>query len=1277
MEFRVLGRLEVADGGRPIKLGGERQRALLAILLLGRGEVMSADRLIDDLYGADPPPTAPKSLQAHISRLRKALGPQAPLQRAGTGYVLDLSESELDAERFSRLLDQGRDALTAGRAEEAQQHFEGALHLWRGPPLADVAYADFAQGEIARLEELRLGAVEDLIDARLALGDGAVVSELRKLVSEHPLRERLRGLYMRALYRTGRQADALKQYQEAREALVEGLGVEPGHELHTLHQAILNQDPSLDGQLPSRVEAVQGEPEIDVIPTSARQARKTITALCVRFALRHGDGDGLDPEALRRLTSDAFAQVESAVQRHGGTVEILAGDAVTAVFGLAVVNEDDALRSLRAAVEIRDSLSDVELDFHVGVSSGEVVTGGDGSSQLRATGRPITQSAVLAQTADVGEILVDGATERLVRHTVIVEASNGASRVVSIAEPTQERVGRFSSPMIGRERERRRLHDAFEQAVSDSSCQLFTVLGLAGVGKSRLVREFLGDLAGRALVAHGRCLPYGEGITYWPLLEAITTALELNETDSPARGREKILFALDGEPAADAIAQRVAEMVGLAEGSASAEEGFRSARALFEAVARTQPLVLVFDDIHWGETTFLELVEYLADWVREAPILLLCLARPELHDVRPSWGGGKLNATTILLEPLSDGECAELIERLVGRAELTTAVRAEIAEAADGNPLFVEEMLSMLVDDGVLLAKGDGWVASEDVSKVRLPPTIQALLAARLDRLPEDERAAVEAAAVAGKVFYEDGVAELSPAAFHPGLEETLARLVRKELIRPQRGSLGGRTYRFRHLLIRDAAYEAIPKATRARLHERFGRWLEHAVGERSVEYEEVLGYHLERAYHYGVEIGPVDAGVQKTGREAARLLGSAGRRAFARGDAPAGLNLTSRAVAVLPAHDPMRVELVPNMRVIQGTTDLAWADKVLTEAVEAAATTGDRRLAASALVQRGFLRLSTDNDVTPGELIASAERAVAAFEEFDDELGLARSWRLLAQAHYLDRRLEPATDAFEQALLHSRRAGDRFEEHEIVEWLVIALFLGPMPAPEAAERCKRLLEEVRGNPVFEAEVSAGLALIAAMLGNADDANGFMARSHALMREAGEQIWIVPFWLCHVHLWRDDPLAAERELRPAYEALKGRGHKSHFSSYAQALARIECLLGRFEEAVQLTYECEQASSPNDVHSQILWRSTRGSALARQGDLEAGERLVRDAVAFAARGDFLPAHAQALMDMADVLELVGRSDQAADAVREALRLYEQKGNVPTTRRARDRLARLQA
>jgi hypothetical protein len=714
-------------------------------------------------------------------------------------------------------------------------------------------------------------------------------------------------------------------------------------------------------------------------------------------------------------------------------------------------------------------------------------------------------------------------------------------------------------------------------------------------------------------------------------------------------------------------------MIGLSEVVGGAEEGFGAALALFEALACAEPLVIVFDDIHWGEATFLDLVEHLADWAHEAPILLVCLARPELLDIRPGWGGGKLNATSVLLEPLSDEECSHLIENLVGQAELAEEVAARIAEAAEGNPLFVEEMLAMLIDDGLLVRENGHWIATGDMSAVRVPPTIQALLAARLDRLDRDERAVIERAAVAGKVFYEDAVAALAPAALRLTVTETLGSLVRKELIRPERASLGERTFRFRHLLIRDAAYDSTPKEARAELHERFGRWLERTAGDRATEYEEVVGYHLEQAYRYRVELGLGDDAAWAIAREAAERLGSAGRRAFSRSDAPAGVNLISRAVALLPLDDPLRVELVPNVRVVQGMGgDMTWADRVLTEAVEAAATTGDRRLAAHALVQRGLLRLFTEWEVTPEELIDAAERSIAVFEELRDELGLARAWRLKAQAHYLARRGEQCVEASEHALEHIRHARDRFEEREIVEWFVVALLLGPAPAAEAARRCEGLLEETADDPLLHAEILGALAALVAMRGRTREADELIARGRTIMDDAGERIWIASFWCAFVPLWQGDPIAAERELRPGYEALKKIGAKSHFSAIAHLLSNAVYMQGRYDEAERLTRECEDAARPNDVYSQILWRSTRAKVLARRGGLKAAERLAHEAVELGSESDFHLAHAEALMDLAEVLDLAGDAEAAAAAVAEAIRFYELKGNALAADRARSQL-----
>src|SRR6266545_1120575 len=936
MEFRILGPLEVCDEVQVLSLGGAKQRALLAILLLHANEVVSVERLLDDLWGERQPTSGSKALHVYVSQLRKLVGDDRVLTRA-PGYALRLDPDELDLTRFQRL----RAEAQTAEPHEAGTILREAISLWRGAPLADFAYESFAQAEIARLAELRTSVLEQRIDVDLELGRHAeLVGELETLVNDDPLRERLRAQLMLALYRSGRQAEALEAFQAGRRALVDELGIDPGRSLRELEQAILRQDAELD--LDER-SPVMSEPPPPPRPQPrepvAREARKTVTAVSVRVAMSSEREGRLDPETLRRMTTSAFAEVDVGAQRHGGTVEVIAGDTVSVVFGLPLVHEDDALRAMRSADEIRARLGGLaealareqaaHLEVRIGVSTGEVVTGGPLTAQLRATGEPLTVSSQLGQAAKPGEILLDETTNRLLREAVAVERttvdSNTSFRLLELADELPGHVSRFSSPMVGREREQRRLQDAFDQAVSDRSCQLFTILGPAGVGKSRLVREFLDDLAGKAVVADGRCLPYGEGITYWPLIEAIRDVASLDDTDSSEDSRSKLAALLEGEEEAELIAQRVAETIGLAEYVGGAETSFSAVRTFFEALARRRPLVLVFDDIHWGEATFLDLIEHLADWTRDAPILLVCLAR--------------------------------------------------------------EEMLALVLEDG----RG---------AELDVPPTIQALLAARLDRLSDEERTVIEAASVEGKVFHDGSVVVRVPEALRPSIREHLMALVRKELIRPERPLFAGeRAFRFRHLLIRDAAYESIPKEARAAFHEGYAAWLESAAAERQPEYGEIMGYHLEQTFRYRAELGPVADADRAIARRAAERLGAAGRRAFVRADAPAALNLLSRAVSLLPPDDPARIDLVPTVRVAQGLDgDLGWAADVLDDAIAA----GDDQLRAHALVQKGLLRLFTGPDVAAGELIEIAERAIEDLQGHGHELGLARAWRLVAQANYL-----------------------------------------------------------------------------------------------------------------------------------------------------------------------------------------------------------------------------------------------------------------------------------
>ena len=901
MQFRILGPLEVVEDGKPLELGGQQQRALLVTLLLDANRTVSTDRFLDVLWGAAPPATAAKALQVHISHLRRLLGRERVVTRP-SGYELRLGPDELDLERFERLWGQG--------------NVHDALAQWRSAALPEFRYHTAIGGEIARLEERRLTCLDERLDADLAAGlHESLVPELESLTREHPLREGLRTRLMLALYRSHRQAEALQVYQDARQLLTDELGIEPGRSLRELQRRILEQDAGLD--LPRAAEAEEPVPQESEAPpliaaaAATADVRKTVSAVTARLTARDA---AVDPEIQLQLLGTAIEAFESSVRRHGGTIDSVTGERATAVFGIPSIHEDDALRAVRAADEALRQLAtdDVhDLDVGIGVSTGRVVAGE--GRQLRITGGPLERASRLGDDAAAWEVLLDDPTWRRVRQSVTCEPRGRDWHLLDPTVPTAPQA-RLAAPMIGRERERLRLDATFEQAVADASCQLFTVLGPAGVGKSRLVQEFLDGVSESVRIARGRCLPYGEGITFWPLLEAVTEAVGATASDPREVARERLAAAFH-EPKAVDIADRLARLVGLAEGETGVEEGFAAVRSLFASLATRQPLVVVFDDIHWAEATFLDLIEDIAVWSRDAAIFLVCLARPELLDERPGWGGGKLNSTTAFLEPLDADESERLIAELLGESELGADVPARIVEGAEGNPLFIEEMLLMLIEDGLLAHRHGRWQATSDLDTVRVPPTIEALIATRLDQLDAVERAVLERAAVAGKVFYEQAVRELLPESLRQGAARVLGTLVRKELIRPERPGLGGASYRFRHLLIHDAAYDATSKRTRAQLHEQFGRWLDEAAADRTTEYEEVVGYHFEQAYRYRIELGMVDRDARQLARHGAGKLGDAGRRALSLGDLTAALNLLSRATALLPADDPLRVELVPNVR--------------------------------------------------------------------------------------------------------------------------------------------------------------------------------------------------------------------------------------------------------------------------------------------------------------------------------------------------------------------------
>src|SRR3954454_22244932 len=648
--------------------------------------------------------------------------------------------------------------------------------------------------------------------------------------------------------------------------------------------------------------------------------RKTVTVLFADLVDSTPLGESLDPEQLRGLMNRYFAEMRTVIERHGGSVEKYIGDAVMAVFGIPTVHEDDALRAVRAAEEMRAALAQLneELDeplaVRTGLATGEIVTG-EGDTLI--TGDAVNLAARLEQTAASGEILIADSTYHLVRDAVDADDVEPltlkgkrdpvtAWRLNGVREHEPGRARRFESEIVGRDDELALLQQAYVRALATRGCHLFTVLGPAGVGKSRLGREFLAAVSNEASVLVGRCLPYGEGITFWPLREVVHTLGDVRRYVG----------------AADAAVLETA--AGAADFPAAPEETARAVRRVLEGVAREAPLVLVFEDIHWGAPAMLDVIDHVASAAREAPILLLCLARPELLDERPSWGGGKPNATTILLEPLDVGHADRLIANLTGDS-LDEAQRQAIAEIAEGNPLFLEELVAMVVDGGAPDA---------------VPPTINALLTARLELLPRSERSTLAVASVVGRFFSAEAVAALAG----EGASEALESLEHKDIIRAQRVPFTeGDAFRFRHILIRDAAYEGLAKAERAELHVRVAGWLEESAPQREVD--ELVGWHLERAIALRRDLGIAD---DELAARAYASLVRAGRRALARSDIAAAAHLLARGLALPGPVD--RDRIVVQLDLVASLADalrLARAQELVDAAVDRARELGEAALIA------------------------------------------------------------------------------------------------------------------------------------------------------------------------------------------------------------------------------------------------------------------------------------------------------------------------------------------
>ena len=1195
LELRLLGPLEVRRDGQLVKLGGAKVRTLLADLALHLGETVSIDRLIDDLWGEYPPGKPQQSVQEYVSQLRKRLGHSA-LDSIPPGYALTVEVERVDLSRFAQRAAEGH-ALLERDPDTAAAVLREALALWRGPALAEFTFEPFAQIEIARLEELRLQCLEDRIEADLGAGRHAdLIPELEALARAEPRRERFRAQLMLALYRSGRSADALDVYRATRETLAEELGIEPGPELRELQQAILRQDPALD-ETPRA-----SEPGV---------VQRKLAAV---VALELTDVAELDPETLHELITAWHARVATVVQRHGGRVESITSDSATAVFGVPVTREDDALRAARAALELRDARG------RVGVEIGEVVEGGS-----LVAGHVLTEARDVARGAEPGAVAVGERAAALIGHAARFEP--GSWRLLELADAAPAFERRYDAPLVGRAGELASLRNSFDESVRDGTCRAVQILGPPGIGKTRLARELSEAVRERALVLAGACVAEGAGSTYRPLLSIVRGA-------AGAETRDAIFARTNDEP----VAATLAAALGTDPGMPSPPEVAWAFRRFCETLAAEQPLVLVLDDVQWAEPTLLELVEQLATR-GSGPMLLLPLAREELRDEHPSFLG---DAECIVLDALSAKETSALVQQLLGERPFTSDLIERVVEAAEGNPLFLEQLLAFVAEEGALVGRP-------------LPPTIQALLAARLDRLGPGERAVLARAAIVGREFRLQEVEALLEPQGVATFERHLRKLAARGFVQAAEDA-----YRFRHVLVQEAVYRASAKAERAGLHERLADHL-----ERMNEPDELVGFHLERAYRLQLELGADDRRLRQLATDAGERLGAAGMRTWRRNDVHATVGLLARATDLLPADSSLARALECELGLaLRAGGEAQRATDALTRAERAAALSGDAHVELRAQMELSFLRSLEDPGRSDDELLAVIQTAIPAFEALRDDRALGRAWLLSGFVHggrHL--RCKAWEESSERALDAYRRAG--LPVATCLGQLSQALYQGPTPAPEAIARCEHLLADETVGPAGEANVLVFLGGLLAMRGQLEEARAHVGRAREIFDELGQ---VGPAAaLCGgvggaIEVLAGDWAAAEQVLLESCKSLQRARLHSTFATRAGELAAAIYEQGQFAEADTWARAAERAAAKDDVDARLAWQPVRAKLLARSGEHADAERVARAAVVAAQDTDALNKRAGVLLDLVEVLRLRGRADDTHDLIEDARRDFEQKGNL---------------
>jgi len=814
------------------------------------------------------------------------------------------------------------------------------------------------------------------------------------------------------------------------------------------------------------------------------------------------------------------------------------------------------------------------------------------------TGDTVNTAARLEQHAPPGEVFLGEPTYRLVRDAVEVEPVESitakgkaqpvaAFRLVSVRPDVAGHARHLDRRLVGRNRELDALGAEFEQAVAERSARLVTVLGTAGVGKSRLVAELVASLETRARVVRGRCLPYGEGITYWPIRELVHGAAGITEADTADAARARIRGLLDGEPEAELLARRVGAAIGLETEPAPQEEMFWAIRKLLEHLARDTPVLVVIEDIHWAEPTLLDLLEYVVDLAADAPLLIVCPARPELLESRPGWAGR--SATNLFrLEPLGADATEQLIDETPGGEALPPGLRSRILAAAEGNPLFVEELLAMLVDDGALVEVDGSWVAAADLETLAIPLSIRALLAARIDGLPDAERRVAERASVVGRTFEAAAVRELAgDGATDVG--RNLVALVRKELVRPDRSELVvGDAFKFRHILIRDAAYEALPKAERAVLHERFADWLVRVTGERAAEYEEITGHHYAEAHRYRIELGESGERVDRLAAQAAERLLAAGKRAMDRAEPRAAADLLDRAWRLRTPAGPVNAVLVNEYA--HAALDAGLFGRGL-EVIEEARTAISNEDDDETVVELDLLELLL-TESAGGQEWLDRVRELAARAPVD---GLrhprvrALWWRLQGEVASYSGDISGEALAARSMTAALKEAGRHRAAADAVGLLLFLLVVDQTPVPVAIQQCTGIIEEQTSSQVLR---SVGLRIrgyLRGQVGQVEDGRADLGEARRIARTLGRPGGEsnVAFFAGLLELDAGNDAAAEERLRDGFAINEAVGHRGFAAELGGWLGFALARQGRFDEAAPYAERTLRDTPPEDLYYQSL------------------------------------------------------------------------------------------